>query len=188
MRNWAAGGFFLPGDSLLVTAGVFTVTNGAGGAPFFNLYTLLIVITIAAVVGDQVGFYLGMKAGPKIFNREDSLFFKKKYLISAQNFFIMKMALRRFLCRFVPIFRTFVPFTAGLSQMNYLKFIRVNIISGVVWVFSMVLLGHFLGQTPRANKLHKVIVLIVFISVIPVIVTAFKNIVLPYCRQKFAKS
>ncbi len=177
-------GFFLPGDSLLVTAGVFTVTNGVGGAPFFNLYTLLMLLTIAAVVGDQVGFYLGLKAGPKIFSKEDSLFFKKKYLISAQEFYNKNGTKAILWARFVPIFRTFVPFSAGLSQMNYSKFVRINVISGILWVFSMILLGHFLGQTPLANKLHKIIILIVFISVIPVFITTFKNIVLPYLKSR----
>jgi membrane-associated protein len=161
-------GFFLPGDSLLVTAGIFASNDGMGGPGIFNVWILLTVLSVAAIVGDQVGFYLGRKAGKLIYERPDSFFFKKKHLKEAHDFFEKHGPKALIFARFVPIIRTFVPFTAGIGQMNYSKFVRYNVVGGLLWIFSMVLLGYYLGTTPLANELHKVIVVVVFVSVLPI--------------------
>lgn len=167
-------GFFLPGDSLLVTAGIFAAGDGAGGPGLFNLYVLLGAISVAAVVGDQVGYLLGKKTGHIMMKREDSMFFKKKHLVAAHGFYERHGARALIMARFAPIFRTFVPFAAGMADMSYASFVRYNIVGGILWAFSMILLGYFLGQTPLANELHKVILVVIVISVLPIFVTAFR--------------
>lgn len=167
-------GFFLPGDSLLVTAGIFAAGDGAGGPPLFNLYVLLGAISVAAVVGDQAGYLLGKKTGHIMMKREDSMFFKKKHLVAAHDFYERHGGRALVMARFAPIFRTFVPFAAGMADMSYASFVRYNVVGGILWVFSMILLGYFLGQTPLANELHKVILVVIVISVLPIFVTAFR--------------
>ena len=167
-------GFFLPGDSLLVTAGIFTASDGFGGPPLFNLYIALLLVTLAAVIGDQVGYLLGKKAGPVIFNRPDSRFFKKKHLIAAQDFYTQHGGKAIIIARFSPFLRTFVPFAAGVAQMDYKGFVKYNVVGGVLWVFSMILLGHFLGLSPLANQLHKIIVVVVALSLLPVVYSVYK--------------
>ncbi len=167
-------GFFLPGDSLLVTTGIFTASDGLGGAPLFDLTYTLLIITAAAVIGDQVGFVLGRKAGPMIFNRQDSRFFKKKHLLAAHKFYEKHGGKAIIIARFSPFLRTFVPFAAGIADMSYWDFVKFNVVGGVLWVFSMVLLGHFLGLSPLANQLHKIIVVVVGLSLLPIVISAWK--------------
>lgn len=163
-------GFFLPGDSLLVTAGIFASGDGAGGAPLFSLPILLVTLCIAAVVGDQVGFMLGFKTGDIVLHRPDGMFFKKKHLLAAHIFYEKHGAKAIILARFVPILRTFVPFVAGMAKMEYKHFVRYNIIGGLVWVCSMILLGYFVGMSPLGQQLHRVIVVVIFISILPLII------------------
>ena len=177
-------GFFLPGDSLLVTAGVFASTDGMGGSGIFSLPVLLITLSLAAIIGDQVGYYLGMKAGPKIYRQEDTLFFKKKHLIAAQDFYQKHGGRAVIIARFIPIFRTFVPFAAGMAKMPYEKYVKVNIIGGLVWVNSLVPLGYFLGKSPLADQLHKIILLVIFISILPILVGATKAFLNKYKKSK----
>jgi membrane-associated protein len=177
-------GFFLPGDSLLVTAGIFASTNGVGGPGIFPIWELLIVLSVAAVVGDQIGYYLGKKTGNYIYQRPDSFFFKKRYLLEAKAFFEKHGPKALIFARFVPIFRTFVPFTAGMGQMNYKNFFRFNVVGGVLWIFSMVLLGYYLGTTPLANKLHRVIIVVILISVLPIVFATIKKLYLNYKTKK----
>ena len=167
-------GFFLPGDSLLVTAGIFTASDGLGGGPLFNLWLALLLVSLAAVIGDQIGFLLGRKAGPMIFNRPDSRFFKKKHLIAAHDFYNKHGGKAIIIARFSPFLRTFVPFAAGVANMDYWGFVKFNVAGGILWVFSMILLGHFLGLSPLADQLHKIIVVVVFLSLLPIIISAFK--------------
>lgn len=167
-------GFFLPGDSLLVTAGIFAASDGMGGPPLFNLGLMLAVLTVAAVVGDQVGFVLGRKTGTLVANRPDGLLFKRKHLTAAHEFYERHGGRALILARFVPILRTFVPFAAGMANMSYRSFVRYNVIGGVLWINSMGLLGYFLGLSPLANQLHRIIIVVVFVSVLPLIFSTIK--------------
>ncbi|MBL7685582.1 MAG: VTT domain-containing protein, partial [Deltaproteobacteria bacterium] len=169
-------GFFLPGDSLLVTAGLLASRSMNGGAPILNIFTLNLVLILAAVMGDQVGFWLGRKTGPRIFNRPDNRFFKKKYALEAQAFYERHGGKAIILARFVPILRTFVPFVAGVAQMDYRRFVSFNIFGGIFWVLSMTLLGYFLGKSPLGEKLHLIILAVVFLSVLPMGVTLLKKV------------
>lgn len=168
-------GFFLPGDSLLVTAGIFAATNGVGGPGIFDIGILLPLLMTAAIAGDQVGYFLGRKAGPLIFGREDTFFFKKRHLLSAKNFYERHGGRALILARFVPIFRTFVPFVAGIAGMQYSRFLKVSIAGGVLWIGSMVIIGYKLGQSSLANELHKIILVVVFVSVLPLVFTVIKG-------------
>ena len=168
-------GFFLPGDSLLITAGILTSSDGAGGGGLFNVWVLIPVLAAAAVVGDQVGFFLGRKAGHLVFSKKDSLFFKRKHFDAAHEFYKTHGGRAIILAHFVPIFRTFVPFAAGVAEMNYFQFVRFNVFGGSFWVLSMLLIGHFLGQTTLADQLHKIIIVVVFVSVLPIIIAAARR-------------
>src|SRR6185369_17596903 len=124
-------GFFLPGDSLLVTAGIFAA------AGTLDLFTVLVVLSIAAVSGDQLGYWIGLTSGPKIFNREDSWFFHKRHAERAQRFYDRHGGKTIILARFIPIIRTFAPVVAGVGQMEYRRFVSFNVVGGVLWVWSM---------------------------------------------------
>lgn len=169
-------GFFLPGDSLLVTAGIFASSGAVGGEPLFSLPMLLVSLSIAAVVGDQLGYYLGRKTGPHIFKREDSLLFKRHHAERAHEFYLRKGPWAVVLARFIPIFRTFVPFMAGVAQMPYKTFLKFNIFGGIIWIHSMILTGYFLGKSPLADQVHKVILVVVFLSLLPIIIPAVKSL------------
>ena len=163
-------GFFLPGDSLLVTAGLLA-TQG-----YFHLGVALPVLAVAAVAGDSVGYWFGRKVGPKIFRREDSLLFKKSHLERAHAFYKKYGGKTIFLARFVPIVRTFAPIVAGAADMSYKKFISFNIFGGIFWTSSMLLIGYFLGSViPDVDKyILPIIVIIVFVSILPGIIEGFK--------------
>ena len=159
-------GFFLPGDSLLVTAGVFAA------AGHLDIRLLLTVVTVAAVVGDQVGYYIGYRTGPRIFRRPDSLFFKREHLLRAQRFYEHHGGKTIILARFMPIIRTFAPVVAGVGQMEYRRFVTFNVVGGVLWVWSMSLLGFSLGHmVPDIDKhIHVVIAVVIFLSILPGII------------------
>lgn len=162
-------GFFLPGDSLLITAGV--ISNPAHPQHVaLDTLTLNLVLIVAAVLGDQTGFFLGRRAGNAVWSRPDGRFYKRKYLESAHEFYVRWGGWAVVGARFVPILRTFVPFAAGMSRMEYRKFVFWNVAGGVAWITSMLWIGYFLGQTPLANRIDKLIVVVVFISVLPMIV------------------
>jgi membrane-associated protein len=167
-------GFFLPGDSLLVTAGIFAAGDGAGGPPLFSLSVLIGVLCVAAVVGDQLGYILGAKTGDLILQRPDGMFFKKKHLTAAHEFYEKHGSKAIVLARFVPILRTFVPFAAGMAKMSYSGFVRFNVIGGILWVSSMILLGYFVGMTPLGQQLHRVILVVIFVSVLPLFISVGK--------------
>jgi membrane-associated protein len=176
-------GFFLPGDSLLVTAGVACYTAG------WNLPLLLITLCISAIVGDSVGYSIGFKTGPKIFNREKSWFFNKDHLLKAHAFYERHGGKTIILARFMPIVRTFAPVVAGVGQMSYRKFVSFNIIGGVSWVVSMVLIGvslpMFLNAAMRSwlgipdfdvqDHIEKVVFLVVFLSIAPGLYVGLKS-------------
>lgn len=163
-------GFFLPGDSLLFTAG-FLASLGV-----MDVRVLLVTLAVAAVVGDQVGYVIGRKAGDALYRREDSRFFKRKHLVAAHEFYEKYGGKTIFLARFVPIIRTFAPTVAGAARMDYRKFVFYNIAGGISWVFSMVGGGYLLGQTfPGLKKHIELVVLgIIFVSVLPIAWEAWK--------------
>jgi membrane-associated protein len=164
-------GFFLPGDSLLFTAGFLASQN------ILNINVLVWGAFICAVLGDSVGYWFGRKVGPKIFCKEDSLFFRRKYIDNAQKFYEKYGNKTIFLARFVPIVRTFAPIVAGVGRMDYKKFITYNIFGGFVWVFFVTYLGYFLGQIiPGVDKyLLKIILIIIVLSILPVIIEIYKE-------------
>ncbi len=158
-------GFFLPGDSLLVTAGLFASTGE------LDIILLNAILIPAAVIGDAVGYWIGHKSGPHLFKKEQSLLFRKDYLIKTHEFYEKYGGITIIIARFIPIIRTFAPTVAGIAQMKYIDFFRYNIIGGALWILSMTLLGYLLGNTiPNIEKhIEKVIVIIVFLSILPII-------------------
>lgn len=161
-------GFFLPGDSLLVTTGIFV----AQGILDVNIWLVLVTLSIAAVVGDATGYAIGKKAGQTLYSRPDSLFFKRAHLMKAKAFYDKYGGKTIILARFVPIIRTFAPTVAGAAEMSYRKFATYNIVGGISWVFSMTLLGYFLGKAfPEITKrIETVIIIVVIISILPAVI------------------
>src|SRR5687768_10771159 len=162
-------GFFLPGDSLLVTAGLLASQPEFG----LNVYLLGTILSIAAVIGDTVGYHIGKISGPRIFTREDSLFFNKKHLFRAQEFYEKHGGKTIVIARFMPIVRTFAPVVAGVGNMKYSSFIAYNVFGGIFWVWSMLLTGYFLGRLVPGIDQHieKIIILVVFLSILPGIIS-----------------
>lgn len=164
-------GLFLPGDSLLFTAG-FLASQG-----FLNIYLVLIIVFLTAVFGDSVGYAFGKKVGPALFKKEDSRFFNKKNLIKTEVFYEKNGAKTIIIARFLPIVRTFAPIVAGVGKMNYFKFLRYNIIGAFLWSVSLVLAGYFLGKIiPGIDKyLLPIILLIIVLSVLPTAIHLIKE-------------
>jgi membrane-associated protein len=156
-------GFFLPGDSLLFTAG-FLASQG-----FFNVALLAIGCFIASVVGDSVGYAFGHKVGKRLFQKKDSLLFNKDHLAKAHAFYEKHGKKTIILARFMPLIRTFAPIVAGMADMHYPTFLTYNVIGGLLWAVGVTFAGYFLGQLiPDVDKyLLPIIVLIVFVSVAP---------------------
>src|SRR5215212_5262191 len=156
-------GFFLPGDSLLVTAGLFAAKGD------LNIFFLNLLLMTCAVAGDATGYYIGKKLGPALFRREDSLLFKKKHLIATHESYERHGGKTIIIARFVPIVRTFAPVVAGMGNMGYRRFALFNIIGGVSWVFSMTMLGYLLVTMFPATEQHieKVIIIVILISLLP---------------------
>lgn len=164
-------GFFLPGDSLIFTAG-FLASQG-----FLNIWFLVPLLFIAAVLGDNVGYGFGKKVGPKIFSREDSIFFKKKYLDQAHDFYEKHGSKTIILARFIPVIRTFAPIVAGAGQMEYKTFFLFNIIGGALWTTILPVGGFYLGRIiPNPDRyLLPIIVFIIFLSILPGIISLLKR-------------
>jgi membrane-associated protein len=164
-------GFFLPGDSLLVTAGILAA------AGHLSLAGLLSLVTLCAILGDQLNYFIGRKAGQALYARPDSLFFKKKHLERAHDYYEKYGVKTIIIARFIPIVRTFCPAVAGAARMTYRTYLTFDILGGVLWVFGMVLGGFFLGRSvPNINQhLHIVIAVVVFLSILPAIVEALRH-------------
>jgi membrane-associated protein len=162
-------GFFLPGDSLLVTAGLLAATHESSHV-HLNLAVLLIGIPIAAILGDQVGYWFGDRAGPALFRRPESRFFKPEYLARANEFLEERGARMIVLARFIPAVRTFTPIAAGASRMHYRKFVPFNVLGGVLWGVGVTLAGYTLGSSVKHidRYLLPVILVVVAVSLIPV--------------------
>ncbi|MFG2344034.1 DedA family protein [Streptomyces phaeochromogenes] len=160
-------GFFLPGDSLLFTAGLLITSNQLD----FPLWAAVVLICIAAIVGDQVGYMFGKKVGPSLFTRPDSRLFKQENVVKAHEFFEKHGPKSLVLARFVPIVRTFTPIIAGVSGMKYRSFLIFNVVGGILWGAGVTLLGSWLGQIDFVKKnIEPILLLIVFISVVPIII------------------
>ena len=163
-------GFFLPGDSLLFTAGLLINTQDV-----LPLWLVVATVPLAAIAGDQVGYLIGKKAGPHVFNKPDSRFFQQEYVDKSYAFFEKYGARTIVIARFVPIVRTFAPVVAGVSKMRYRTFVTYNVIGGVLWGAGVVLLGYFLGQIQFvADNIEPIILLIVALSVLPIVVEVLR--------------
>jgi membrane-associated protein len=158
-------GFFLPGDSLLFTGGLLV----AGNKLDHPIWLVALLVILAAIAGDQVGYLFGRKVGPSLFRRPDSRLFKQENIEKAHDFFEKYGAKSLVLARFVPIVRTFTPIIAGVSRMNYRSFITYNVIGGTLWGGGVTLLGYWLGQIEFVRThIELILIAIVFISVIPI--------------------
>ena len=158
-------GFFLPGDSLLVTAGVFAARGN------LNIWALNGLLIAAAIIGDTVGYWIGRRAGEALFTRPKSLLFNPAHLRRAHGFYEKHGGKTIILARFMPIVRTFAPVVAGMGKMEYRRFLSFNVIGGFAWVVSMTLIGYFLGQFEWVRKnIEIVIILVVFASILPGII------------------
>ena len=157
-------GFFFPGDSLLFTVGV------VAGAGHLNIVLVNVLLMAAAVIGDGVGYYLGRRTGPRIFSRPDSRLFRREHLERTHAFYEKHGGKTIIYARFIPIIRTFAPFIAGVAEMRYLRFLSFNIFGGIGWVFAVTMLGYGLVNVELVRRhFEKVIVLIIFVSVLPVV-------------------
>ncbi len=170
-------GFFLPGDSLLFIAGTLCAIALPGhDKPLLNLAIMIPLLCVAAIIGDATGYFIGRKIGPTLFNRPDSRFFKRDHVRKTQDFYEKHGPKTIVLARFVPIVRTFAPTVAGVANMSYRNFALFNIIGGIGWITSMSLLGYFLGSNAWIQKnLEKAVILIVFLSILPMIVHYFQE-------------
>ena len=159
-------GFFLPGDSLLITAGLVAATGQ------LNVWWLNAILIVAAVVGDSVGYAIGRRAGPRLFTRPKSLLFNPRHIERTRAFYARHGAKTIVIARFVPIVRTFAPVVAGVGEMEYRKFVFYNIAGGVGWVTSITWAGYLLGQAvPNiSDHIHVVVVTVILLSLIPIAV------------------
>ena len=156
-------GFFLPGDSLLFTAGVFAARGD------LNLAVILVGCFVAAVAGDQVGYVFGRRVGPALFRREDSRFFKQEYVEKAQAYFDKYGSKTIVLARFVPIVRTFAPIVAGVGRMDYRTFVTFNVLGGLLWAVGVTLLGYALGEVDFVEENFEIAILaVVGMSLLPI--------------------
>ena len=163
-------GFFLPGDSLLFTVGAVA---GAGG---LDIVTIVVLLVVASIIGDQFGYFLGTKIGVSIFDRPDSTLFKREYITQTQEFYYKHGGKTLIYAKFVPIIRTFAPFMAGVGRMPYFRFLSFNIFGGLGWVVLMVMAGYFLGQLePVRKNFEKAVIGVVIISVAPLILHYFRS-------------
>jgi membrane-associated protein len=159
-------GLFLPGDSLLITAGLVAAAGG------LNIWWLNILLCVAAVTGDSVGYAIGARIGPRLFARERSLFFNPRHVERTRRFYARHGAKTIVIARFVPIIRTLAPVVAGVGQMSYRRFLFYNVAGGVAWVVSMTWTGYLLGQAiPDIDRhIHLIVMVVVLLSVIPIVV------------------
>jgi len=164
-------GFFLPGDSLLITAGLLA------GMGSLNIWWLNGLVIAAAILGDSTGYAIGVRLGPRIFTRPKSMLFNPKHVQRTQRFYEKYGAKTIVIARFVPIVRTFAPVLAGVGSMRYRRFLTYNVVGGIGWVVSMTLAGYLLGQTvPNISKhIHELVIVIIVLSVIPIAVEVYRE-------------
>jgi membrane-associated protein len=171
-------GFLLPGDSLLVVTGI------VARAAEWPLLPLMLSLIVMAVVGDTVGYWIGAKAGPAIFNRPSSRFFKREHLLAAKAYYDQHGGKTIIIARFIPIIRTFVPVVAGAARMEYRTFLFFNVFGGVGWIVSMLMIGYMLDPLLRqvfgpefmiAKHVDKVVVVVVFLSILPMLTKGYRH-------------
>jgi membrane-associated protein len=164
-------GFFLPGDSLLITAGLVAATGA------LNIWWLNLLLIVAAVVGDSTGYAIGRRMGPRLFTREKSLLFNPKHVERTRRFYARHGAKTIVIARFVPIVRTFAPVVAGVGEMEYRRFLTYNIVGGVGWVVSMTWAGYLLAHAiPNIGRhIHIVVVVVIVLSVIPIVIEILRE-------------
>jgi len=170
-------GFFLPGDSLLVTAGLIASGVLEAKGVSLNVYTLGLLLTAAAIAGDNTNYWIGRLTGPRIFRRDESIFFRRRHVERAHEFYERHGAKTIVLARFMPIIRTFAPLVAGVAQMNYRTFLTCSVLGGIAWIWSMLFIGYFLGRyIPGVEEHVEVVILVViFISFLPGIVSWWRQ-------------
>ncbi|MFD3747414.1 VTT domain-containing protein [Nocardia sp. NPDC058633] len=167
----------LPGDSLLFTAGLIAASKSTEIAPFAPIGVLLVLVPIAAILGDQVGYVIGARGGTALFKSDDARFFKKRYIDESHAFFVKHGPITIVLARFVPIVRTFAPVVAGASGMRYRTFAMYNIIGGVLWGAGVTYLGFLLGQIKMVrDNIDLIFLLIVAVSVLPIVIEVAKRV------------
>ena len=166
---------FLPGDSLLVTAGLFAAQQE--GLVDLNVWTLGVLCTIAAVVGDQIAYAIGRRSGAALFKRPDSRWFKQSHLLAAQAFYEKHGGKTIIMARFMPFARTFAPVVAGAAKMQYSTFVFYNVIGGVAWIWSMLLTGYYVVRLVPGLEHHveKIAIGIIIVSVLPAVIAWWKS-------------
>ena len=159
-------GFFLPGDSLLVTAGLFAARGE------LNITILCPLLLTAAILGNTTGFFIGLRAGHALFNRPQSRFFRRDHLLKTKQFYEKYGGVTIILAQFMPFARTFAPMVAGIAEMPYRRFAMFNIVGAICWILGMLLLGYFLGRSIPGiqNKIEYVIAIVIFVSLLPMII------------------
>ena len=164
-------GLFLPGDSLLITAGLIAATGA------LNIWWINVLLMVAAIVGDSVGYAIGARIGPRLFTREKSMLFNPKHVDRTRRFYARYGAKTIVIARFVPIVRTFAPVLAGVGQMPYRRFISYNVFGGIGWVAGMTWTGYFLGSAIPDIKshIHKVVLVVIVLSVIPIAIEVLRE-------------
>jgi len=167
-------GFFLPGDSLLVTAGLLSSQKQLVD---FDIVLLGALLSVASILGNSVGYYIGKVTVPHLFSRENSLLFNRKHLERAHAFYERHGGKTIILARFMPIVRTFVPVVAGMGQMQYRRYTLYNIVGGLAWIWSMLLIGYFLGRyiPGIGDHIELVILVVIFLSFLPGIIAWLRN-------------
>ena len=158
-------GVFLPGDSLLITAGLVAASGG------LDIWWLNVLLILAAIAGDSVGYSIGFRTGPRIFTREDSLLFNRRHLVRTREFYERYGGKTIVLARFIPILRTFAPVVAGVGQMAYRRFLFFNVFGGIGWVAGLTWAGYLLGRTvPNIDQhVHLVVIIVIVLSVLPIV-------------------
>ena len=164
-------GFFLPGDSLLFVTGLIIAQSASPfDAAALNLPYWIVLITLAGIIGNIVGYWFGKKTGPILFERKDTWLFKRKYLIQAKDFYEKKGGSAIILARFIPIVRTFAPIVAGVVHMDRKKFLLYNIIGSLAWVLSMTITGYCLGENEWVKgNLEKIVIGLILVTTLPVL-------------------
>jgi len=192
-------GFFLPGDSLLLTAGLLASRNDAAtGQPILNIFILLLILPVAAILGDNVGYWFGSKTGPRIFNRENSRLFKRKNLLAARAFYDKHGGKTIVLARFMPFIRTFAPIVAGAVDMRYRHFVFFNFFGGLLWSVGVTLVGFGLGKAAAdvapetVDKYFLILIaVVIFVSALPAMIHVWRENreqILLWLRRKPAPS